>query len=81
MTYRAGLHYDQTYYYIYGQSINRFGFSLGLGLPIPRSLTSLNVAVEFGTMGTIENNLIRETYINLSVSMSIFEKWRDGLCD
>lgn len=75
MTYRAGLHYDQTYYYIYGQSINKFGVSVGLGLPIPRSLTSLNVALEFGTMGTIENNLIRETYVNLSVSMSIFDKW------
>ncbi len=75
ITYRAGLHYDQTYYYVYGNSINRFGISLGAGLPVPRSLTSLNVAVEFGTMGTIQNNLVRETYVNLSVSMSIFDKW------
>lgn len=75
ITYRAGLHYDQTYYYIYGKSINRFGVSLGASLPVPRSLTSLNVAVEFGTMGTIQNDLVRETYFNLSVSMSIFDKW------
>ena len=75
ITYRAGLHYDQTYYYVYGKSINKFGVSLGAGLPVPRSLTSLNIAVEFGTMGTIQNDLVRETYVNFSVSMSIFDKW------
>lgn len=75
ITYRAGFHYDQTYYYIYGQSINKYGLTLGLGLPMPRSLTSLNIALEFGSMGTLKNNLIKENYFNISVSMSIYDKW------
>lgn len=75
ITYRAGLHYDQTYYNIYGQSINKYGITLGLGLPVPRSLTSFNVAFEFGTMGTINNNLVKETYFNISISMSIYDRW------
>lgn len=75
ITYRAGFHYDQTYYYVYGKSINKYGVTLGASFPMPRSLTSLNVALEFGSMGTIQNDLVRETYISLSVSMSIFDRW------
>ncbi len=75
ITYRGGFHFDQTYYNIYGQSINKYGLTLGVGLPIPRSLTSFNVALEFGAMGTTKNNLVKETYFNISISMSIYDKW------
>lgn len=75
ITYRAGFHFDQTYYNIYGQSINKYGVTLGVGLPVPRSLTSFNVAVEFGSMGTTKNNLVKETYFNISISMSIYDRW------
>lgn len=75
ITYRAGLHFDQTYYNIYGKSINKYGLSLGLGLPVPRSLTSFNVAVEIGSMGTIKNDLVKENYFNISISMSIHDRW------
>ena len=75
MTYRAGFHFDQTYYNIYGESINKYGLTFGLGLPVPRSLTSFNVAFEVGTMGTIRNNLVKENYFNISVSMSINDRW------
>lgn len=75
ITYRAGLHFDQTYYNIYGKSINRYGLTFGFGLPVPRSLTSFNIAFELGSMGTIKNNLVKETYFNISVSMSIYDRW------
>ena len=75
ITYRAGLHFDQTYYNIYGESINKYGLTFGMGLPVPRSLTSFNVAFEVGTMGTIKNNLVKENYFNISVSMSINDRW------
>ena len=75
ITYRAGFHFDQTYYNIYGKSINKYGLTLGLGLPVPRSLTSFNVALEFGSMGTNKNNLVKENYFNISISMSIHDRW------
>ncbi|MBQ5689849.1 MAG: hypothetical protein IIV21_07800, partial [Bacteroidales bacterium] len=75
ITYRAGLHFDQTYYNLYGESINKYGLTFGMGLPVPRSLTSFNVAFEVGTMGTIKNNLVKENYFNISVSMSINDRW------
>lgn len=75
ITYRAGIHFDQTYYNIYGHSINKYGITFGVGIPVPRSLTSFNIALEFGSMGTIKNDLVKETYFNISVSMSIFDRW------
>lgn len=75
ITYRAGMHFDQTYYNIYGESINKYGITFGMGLPVPRSLTSFNVAFEVGTMGTIKNNLVKENYFNISVSISINDRW------
>ena len=75
MHYLSGNGFDQTYYNIYGHSINKYGITLGLGLPVPRSLTSFNVALEFGSMGTTKDNLVKETYFNISINMSIYDKW------
>lgn len=75
ITYRAGFHFDQTYYNIYGKSINKYGLTFGFGLPVPRSLTSFNVAFEIGSMGTIKNDLVKENYFNISISMSIHDRW------
>ena len=75
MTYRAGFHYDQTFFNIYGTSINKYGVTLGIGMPIPRAMTSINIAVEFGKMGTVKNNLIEESYFNISLGVSLHDKW------
>ena len=75
MTYRAGFHYDHTFFNIYGKSINKYGITLGIGMPIPRAMTSLNVALEFGKMGTTQNNLIEESYFNMSFGISLHDRW------
>ena len=75
LTYRAGFHYDQTFFNIYGKSINKYGVTFGIGMPIPRAMTSLNIALEFGKMGTIKNNLIEESYFNLSFGISLHDRW------
>lgn len=75
ITYRAGIHYDQTIFNIYGQSVNKYGISLGFGMPILRSMTMLNFAFEFGKMGTTQSNLIEDTYFNISFGVSIHDRW------
>lgn len=75
VTYRAGFHYDQTFFNIYGISINKYGVSFGVGLPVPRAMSSLNLAFEFGKMGTIKNDLIEESYFNISLGISIRDRW------
>lgn len=75
VTYRMGARYTQTYLNIYGQSINEFGISFGLGLPLPRSLTSIDLSLEVGRGGTTAKNLIQETFVNFTLGVSIYERW------
>lgn len=75
VTYRAGFHYDQTIFNIYGKSINKYGFTFGFGLPVLRAQTMLNFAFEIGRMGTTQNNLIQDSYFNISFGVSIHDRW------
>jgi hypothetical protein len=75
VTYRLGARYNQTYLNLYGQSINEFGISFGLGLPLPRSLTTIDLSLEVGQGGTTAKNLIKETFVNFTVGVSIYERW------
>lgn len=75
ITYRMGARYSQTYLNLYGHSINEVGISFGVGLPLPRTLSTVNLGLEFGRGGTKKDNLIQETFINLSVGVSINERW------
>jgi hypothetical protein len=70
-----GARYNQTYLNLYGQSINEFGISFGLGLPLPRSLTTIDLSLEVGRGGTTAKNLIQETFVNFTVGVSIYERW------
>ena len=74
VTYRLGARYNQTYLKLYGQSINEFGISFGLGLPLPRSLTTIDLSLEVGQGGTTTKNLIQETFVNFTVGVSIYER-------
>ena len=75
ITYRAGFHYDQTIFNIYGKSINKYGITFGLSLPILRAQTMLNFAFELGRMGTTQSNLIEDSYFNISFGVSIHDRW------
>jgi hypothetical protein len=70
-----GIRYNQTYLNIYDQSINEFGISFGLGLPLPRSLTTIDLSVEVGRGGTTAKNLIQENFVNFTLGVSIYERW------
>jgi long-subunit fatty acid transport protein len=75
VSYRMGARYEQTYLQLFGKQINEFGISFGLGLPLPRTLTTIDISAEVGRRGTTEKNLIQETFVNLTVGVSIYERW------
>ena len=75
MTYRMGGFYEQTYLNIYNQSINRFGVTAGVTFPLPKTLSTINLAVEVGQCGTKSDGLIRERYVNFKLAVSVFERW------
>lgn len=76
--YRMGLKYDKTYVKINDTDINQVGLTLGLGLPLQSSRTTfykINFAAELGKRGTLENNLIRERYLNLTLGFTMNDRW------
>ena len=75
VAYRAGFKYEQTYHTFAGQHINDFGISFGVGLPLYRSNSTLNVSAEFGQRGTKEYNLVLEKYAKVNVSVSLHDLW------
>ena len=75
VSYRLGGFYGKTCLNINGNSINKMGFTAGLSLPVPRSLSKVELGIEVGNCGTKSDNLIRESYFNLTVGVSIYERW------
>ena len=73
IVYRAGFRYEKTGLLINNQSINDYGMNFGIGLPITYS--KINIGVEFGKKGTTSNGLIEENYFNLSIGLSLSDKW------
>ncbi|WP_320815861.1 hypothetical protein [Flavobacterium sp.] len=73
IVYRAGFRYEKTGLVINNQSINDYGMNFGVGLPVTYS--KINIGVEFGKRGTTTNGLIEENYFNLSIGLSLSDKW------
>ena len=69
------IHYTKLYdLELRGKNIDEFGISLGVGLPLPRTRSTINLAAEFGTRGTTSNNLIKDNYVKFTLGLSIFER-------
>lgn len=75
VSYRVGGFYEQTCLNINNTSINKIGVSFGMTMPVPRTMSKVNVGLEIGNCGTKSANLIQERYVNLTVGVSIFERW------
>ncbi|MFD0798808.1 hypothetical protein ACFQZJ_15155 [Maribacter chungangensis] len=75
MTYRAGLRLDKTGMVVSDVEINNFGITFGVGLPLGRSLSNLNLGFELGKRGTTRANLIEENYIKINVGLSLNDRW------
>ncbi len=75
VAYRAGFKYEQTYHTFAGQHINDFGISFGVGIPMYRSNSTLNIGAEFGQRGTKEHNLVLEKYAKVNLSVSLHDLW------
>ena len=80
VTYRFGGFYEHGFVNLAGNdglnhSINKIGVTAGLSLPLPRTQSKVNLALEAGQYGTREGGLIQERYAKVSVGVSVFEHW------
>lgn len=75
IAYRAGLRYEQTYLIFNNRQINDFGITFGVGLPVYRSKSTINVAAEIGKKGTKQENLLQENYFRLNLMVNLYDLW------
>ncbi|SHG63835.1 hypothetical protein [Winogradskyella jejuensis] len=78
VTYRAGARFENTGLIVNNESIDEFGISFGLGLPIgPQTglFSEINLGFEYGQRGTKSSNLIEENFFNFNVSLSLSDRW------
>ena len=73
--YRLGGNFEHGALYLNDHYINKVGVSAGISLPLPRSLSKVNFAVEVGQYGTKQDGLIRENYLKFDLGVSVFERW------
>ncbi|MGO3182630.1 MAG: hypothetical protein ACTIJ9_07340 [Aequorivita sp.] len=75
MVYRAGVRFEETGISVDGHDVNEFGISFGVGLPVGRLFSNINLGVEIGKRGTTDFGLIQENFVNTFLSFSLNDRW------
>ncbi|NND63398.1 MAG: hypothetical protein HKN48_09410 [Flavobacteriaceae bacterium] len=75
VVYRAGVRFEEAGLQVNGESINEFGMSFGMGLPVGRLFSNVNLGFEIGRRGTTNAGLVKETFFNTFISLSLNDRW------
>lgn len=79
VTYRYGAYYEKGNLSINGTNINQFALTAGVTLPFENRsvnrMSGIDLGIELGKRGTVDNNLIRQNFINLRVGINFADKW------
>ena len=77
MTFRIGARYSTGELWLHSKPINEFGVSLGVGIPLSSFNThsSINIVLEYGKLGTLLNDLVRQNYFRFTLNFTLQEKW------
>ncbi len=75
MRYRVGGFYGRDYLDLTTVNLMQKGFSLGLTVPLGRSLNAITIAYDHQKRGTLSNGMVRETFSNFKIALNIREIW------
>lgn len=74
--YRLGAHFNDNYLILNGEQIKETGITAGIGLPMSRSLSKVNLFMDFTRKrGSFDNNLHIENYFTTGVSLNLYDFW------
>lgn len=81
MSFRVGAKYSTGIFMIQNKPVTEFAVTFGIGLPLNTFNThsAINLAFEYGRMGSIENNMIRQNYFRFTLNFSLQERWYQRL--
>ena len=79
VTYRLGVSFENSQYFMNSTSINQYamyaGFSLPFGNIYGGTYNTIDIGLQYGERGTTSNNLIKEKFFTLNVGISMGELW------
>ena len=79
INYRIGARYSTGNIVLNGKSLSDYAFSAGVGLPAGggrfRLFAMANLSVEWGVMGTSQNNLVQEKYFRFVIGLTFNDRW------
>ena len=75
VVYRGGVRFEDTGITVNGEGINEFGISFGVGLPVGRVFSNINIGFEVGRRGTTDFDLVQENFFNTFISLSLNDRW------
>jgi hypothetical protein len=76
--YRLGFSYDKTYINLNNTNIKASSINFGFGFPLLSGRSSfykINLAAELGKRGTMDNNLVKENFMNIHLGFTINDRW------
>ena len=77
--YRYGAYYEKGNIQVNGTNINKYAITAGVTLPFQKStinrMSSLDLGIEVGKRGTLDNNMIRQNFVNLRIGVNFADKW------
>lgn len=74
-SYKAGAYYNKDYFKVNGKSINSYGVTFGVTLPIFRFYNGLSLGVDLGRRGKQGYGMIRESYGNFTIGFNMYDIW------
>lgn len=75
IVYRAGVRLEDSGMIINDKPIRNFGITFGLGLPLGRDLSNINIGFELGRRGTTMNGVVEESYFKANIGLSLNDLW------
>jgi hypothetical protein len=73
MTYKAGFRTGNNYLEYMGLPLNERAVSFGVDIPFKAdNVSTLSLAFEYGTRGTLQKSLVKEDYFKISVGIMFF---------
>jgi hypothetical protein len=77
--YRFGAYYEKGNLNLNDHNINQFAITGGVTLPFEKSsmnrLSGIDLGIEIGKRGTVQNNLILQNFINIRVGVNFADRW------
>jgi len=75
MRYRLAGKYETSYMSINNQQLKDVGIIFGVGLPIKRSKSTLNLTFDIGRRGTLQSEDLSQTYFKFNIDLSLHDIW------